>query len=116
VRQLALALPEVEEGTSYGTPAVKVAGKLLARLKEDKQTIAIRVEYSVREVLMGTNPETYFVTDHYRCFPCVLVRLAGADQSVLSDLLLEAWRRNAPRRLVARSGQTSAQSSGQDQN
>jgi len=101
VRQLALALPGVEDGTSYGTPALKVAGKLLVRLKEDHQTIAIRVELAAREVLMGTRPDTYYVTDHYRCYPWMLVRLASADAGDLRDLIHEAWRRNAPKRLVA---------------
>ena len=31
VRKIALAWPEVEDGTSYGTPALKVRKKLLAR-------------------------------------------------------------------------------------
>jgi hypothetical protein len=103
VRQLALALPGVEDGTSYGTPALKVAGKLLVRLREDHQTIAIRVELAAREVLMGTRPDTYYVTDHYRCYPWMLVRLSSADPGDLRDLIREAWRRNAPRRLVASS-------------
>ena len=103
VRQLALELPGVEDGTSYGTPALKVAGKLLVRLKEDHQTIAIRVELAAREVLMGTRPDTYYVTDHYRCYPWMLVRLASADPGDLRDLIHEAWRRNAPKRLVAAS-------------
>ena len=101
VRRLALALPGVEEGTSYGTPTVKVAGKLLARLKEDQETIVIRVEFAAREVLMGANPETYYVTDYYSCYPWMLVRLASADPAELHDLISEAWRRNAPKRLVA---------------
>jgi len=103
VRLLALALPGVEDGTSYGTPALKVAGKLLVRLREDRETIAIRVELAVREVLMGTRPETYYVTDHYRCYPWMLVRLSSADLGDLRDLIHEAWRRNAPKRLVTSS-------------
>ena len=35
VRKIALALDHVEESTSYGTPAFKVRGKLVARLRED---------------------------------------------------------------------------------
>jgi len=103
VRKLALALPGVEDGTSFGTPALKVAGKLLVRLKEDRETIAIRVELAAREVLMGIKPETYYVTDHYRCYPWMLVRLASADPGDLRDLIHQAWRRNAPKRLVTSS-------------
>jgi hypothetical protein len=108
VRQLALALSGVEDGTSYGTPALKVAGKLLVRLREDQETIAIRVELAAREVLIGNRPEAYYVTDHYRCYPWMLVRLAGADAGDLRDLIQDAWRRNAPKRLVASRERASA--------
>ena len=59
VRQLALALPGVEEGTSYRTTAFKVNGKLLARFHQDGESLAVKVEYAAREVLMGANPKTF---------------------------------------------------------
>jgi hypothetical protein len=101
VRQLALALPGVEEAGSYGTPAFKVNGKLLARFHQDGESLVVKVEYAVREVLMGANPKTFYVTDHYRCWPYMLVRIATVDRAVLSQLLEDAWRRNAPKRLIA---------------
>jgi hypothetical protein len=45
VRQMGLALPGVEEGTSYGTPALKVGKKLLARLKEDGETLVLKLGF-----------------------------------------------------------------------
>jgi hypothetical protein len=101
VRQLALALPGVEEAGSYGTPAFKVNGKLLARFHQDGESLVVKVEYAVREVLMGANPKTFYVTDHYRCWPYMLVRIATVDRAVLSQLLEDAWRRNASKRLIA---------------
>ena len=56
VRQLALALPGVEEKTSYRTIGFKVNGKLLARFHQDGESLVLKVEYAVREVLMGANP------------------------------------------------------------
>ena len=100
VRQLALALPGVEEGKSYGTPAFRVGGKFLVRLREDDE-IAIRVEYAAREVLMGADPETFYITEHYRCYPAMIVRLSRVDPEDLRKLLEEAWRRNASKRLLA---------------
>ena len=35
VRRIAVALDKVEEGTSYGTPAFKVGGKLFVRMHQD---------------------------------------------------------------------------------
>src|ERR1700752_1114807 len=103
-RQWLLALPGVEEGTSYGTPAFKVGGKFLARLREDGDSLVIKVEYAVREVLMAANPETFYITDHYSCYPMMLVRLSRVKPDELKGLLEEAWRNLAPKRLVAAPG------------
>ena len=100
VRQLALALPGVEEGKSWGTPAFHVGKKFLARLRED-DILVVRVEFAAREVLMGAAPETFFITDHYRDYPAMLVRLSKVDPDDLRRLLEEAWRRNASKRLLA---------------
>jgi hypothetical protein len=93
-------LPGVEEGTSYGTPALKVRGKLLARLREDGDLV-IRVEPEVRAILLDARPEAFFITDHYRDYPAVLVRLSKVRHYELRELLEAAWRRYAPKRLVA---------------
>ncbi len=99
VRELALALPEVEEGTSYGTPAFKVRGKLLVRLREDGETIVVKIDFDTREILMQADPETFFITDHYLGYPTILVRLARVDRDDLARLLEDSWRQNAPKRL-----------------
>ena len=101
VRRMALALPGVEEGTSYGTPAFRVSGKFLARMREDGETLVVKVDYVAREVLMGADPNTFYVTDHYRCYPMMLVRLASVDPDALRNLIEQAWRDSAPKRLVA---------------
>jgi len=101
IRQMALALPGVEEGTSYGTTSFKVGGKLLARFHQDRDSLVLKVEYAAREVLMGANPQVYYITDHYRCWPWMLVRIANVDPDELRGLLEEAWRAAAPKRLLA---------------
>ena len=62
VRQIALALPEVEEGTSYGTPAFKVKDKFLSRLKEDGETLVVKIDFDERDILMAANSETFYIT------------------------------------------------------
>ena len=101
VRQLALALPGVEETTSYRTHAFKVNGKLIARFHQDGESLVLKVEYAAREVLMGANPKTFYVTDHYRCWPWMLVRLSSVDPDELRELLEEAWRSRASKRAIA---------------
>lgn len=100
-RRLALALPGVEEGTSYGTPAFRVTGKLLARLREDGDSLVVKTDFDEREMLMRADPATFYITEHYRNYPAVLVRLSSVGRDELHDLLEQAWRRTAPRRLVA---------------
>jgi hypothetical protein len=101
VRRLALALPEVEEGLSYGTPAFRVKGKLLARLREDGETLVLKVEMGECDLLMQANPATFFTTDHYRNYPSVLIRLPKVRVSELRELLWDSWRFCAPKRLAA---------------
>lgn len=101
VRQLALALPGVTEGTSYRTTAFKVNGKLLARFHQDRESLVVKVEYAAREVLMGANPKTFYVTDHYRCWPWVMVRLSNVDRGLLRSLIEDAWRGLASKRVIA---------------
>jgi hypothetical protein len=92
VRSLALALPGVEESISYHTPAMKVRGKLLARLKEDGETIVVPMTLADRATRIEAAPDMFFVTEHYAPYPYVLVRLAKATLRDLRELLQDAWR------------------------
>jgi hypothetical protein len=92
VRKLALALQNVEEGTSYGTPAFKVEGKLIARLKEDGESLVVGTTFEEREEMMAADPKTYYITDHYLEYPWVLVRLSRVRPDALRDLLNRALR------------------------
>ena len=91
VRRLALALPRVVEGTSYRTPAFRVGKKFLARLKEDGVTFVLRISFEEREILMRAKPRTFFITDHYRDYPAVLVRLEKIREGEMRDLLRRSW-------------------------
>jgi hypothetical protein len=100
VRAIALGLPGVEEGSSYGTPGFRVRGKLLARLKEDGTSLVVRISFDERELLMEAEPETFYITDHYRAWPTMLVRLSQVDPGTLKRLLVQHWREIAPKTLV----------------
>lgn len=101
VREIARGLPGVEEGTSYGTPALKVRGKLLARLREDGRTLVLKCDFIQREMLVQAAPEVFFVTDHYRDYPLVLVDLPKISRKALPGLLEDAWRPLAGKKLLA---------------
>ncbi len=100
VRQIALSFPGVEEGTSYGTPAFKVRRKFMLRLKEDGENIAIKIDFAARDVLMDSDPETFFITDHYRDYPAMLVSLARVRREDLQMLVEGAWRMGANKKLI----------------
>ena len=96
VREIGLALPEVEEGTMYGSPALKVHGKLLTCLAIHKsaepQSLAVRIDFDQRAGLLADEPDTYYITDHYVNYRVVLVRLPRIRIDQLRDLLGSALR------------------------
>ena len=96
VRRVGLALSNVEEGTSYRTPALKVNGKLFVRLHQDLDKIVIKMPFDRREELMAADPETYFITDHYRDYPWILVSLSKVHPDALPELLKTAYRAASP--------------------
>jgi hypothetical protein len=100
VRELALALPEVEEGTSYGTPAFKVRGKLFVRFHQDGESIVVRIDERQRAMRMQADPQAFYITDHYVNYPWVLVRLSAVRNDELAMLIEDAWRLRAPSRLA----------------
>ena len=106
VRALALALPGVEESTTYGAPAFKVAGKLLCcqpanpALRDDGRVLVVRdVEPEERALLVEEEPDAFFFTDHYADYPLVLVRLPHIGPDRLRPYLERSWRAHAPKRL-----------------
>jgi hypothetical protein len=82
VRDAAAGLPGVEQGTSYGTPALKVRGKMFVRMKEDGETLVVE-------------------TDNYKGWPAVLMRLKRISTRKLQHRLEQAWRLKAPKTLIA---------------
>lgn len=101
VIKLASALPEVGVSTSYGTPALKVRNKLLARLRpEDDSLVLLDVPIEEREMLIEANPAVFHMTPHYRDYPSVLVRLSTVEPETLSAFLQRRWRNIAPKRTL----------------
>ena len=96
VRDIALALPGVEESTAYGAPALKVKRKLLACVPVNRSaepgSLMVRVDIDDRAELLAAEPSVYYVTDHYIGYSAVLVRLSRIDPGALRDLLGMAWK------------------------
>jgi len=102
VVEIGKRFPGVEEGLSYGTPALKIRGKGMCRLRTDPDALVVRVlDVGDREALVRGRPDVFFTTPHYDGYPYVLVRLESVEHSELEALVEDAWRIRAPRRLVA---------------
>jgi hypothetical protein len=95
VRKLAEGLDGVEVGTTYGTPALKVRGRVFACIANHRSaepdTLVAVVSFDERERLLEADPATYYIKDHYLNYPSVLVRLREIHRDALRDLLRMAW-------------------------
>ena len=101
VRTFALLWPEVEDGNSYGTRALKVRKKMLARLREDDDSLVMPgVPLEEREMLIESQPKVFYFTDHYRDYPMVLIRLSKAKRTIVEPLLRRHWRTLASNKAV----------------
>ena len=95
VKLLGLRLPDVEEGISWGSPALKTDGQMIACIPTHKSaepdSLAVRIDFAQRDELLAADPHTYYLRDHYVNYPCVLVRLARIHDDGLQDLLRMAY-------------------------
>ena len=101
ITAIALAFPGVEARPSYGTPGLYVATKFMARLREPDVMVLKPVEDDEQQFLMGTQPAVFFLTDHYRGYPAILIRLSKAQPDHVRELIEQSWRRLAPKKLLS---------------
>jgi len=101
VSQLGCKLPEVAEDIWFRTPALKVRGKSFCRLREDAETLVFILEsVDEQEFLIETQPEIYFITDHYRGYAAVVARLSALTPEECASRLRKSWLNKAPKTLV----------------
>jgi hypothetical protein len=107
VKELGCSLPNVEATTRYdGAPVLKAHGVFMAGLamhtSTEPDTLVVRVEFEEREGFLEDAPDAYYVTDYYRRYPVVLVRLSLLNRDVLRELLTGSWRMTVVKRLKGR--------------
>ncbi len=101
VRRLALELPEAEERETWGTPTFRVRSKIFAMFAEDGREVWIKCTHDEQRALVSMDPDTFFPPPYVGPSGWVGVRYANADRDEVAELLIEAWRMTAPKRLVA---------------
>jgi hypothetical protein len=101
LKKIALSFPETEEGTSYTHPAILASKKFFTRYrKEDNSAVLIVAGMEYRDMLLEMDPKTYFITEHYKNFPSVLVRLERVTKDEVRTMLDRRWRKIAPKKLI----------------
>jgi hypothetical protein len=96
VRRIGLELPGVKEAKAYGSPALKLRGKLLAGIPVNRSaepgSLGVRVDVHDRAHLLAEAPDVFYVTDHYVGYDAVLVRLSRVTPDMVRDLLRMAHK------------------------
>lgn len=98
LRKTLSPLPGFNEKPCYGTPGFYAGKKLFARMKEDGETLVVQTFN--REEWMEKDPETFFITDHYRDYDYMLISLRRVNPDDLAGLLITAWRNRATDKLI----------------
>ncbi len=91
VRKIALALSDVEEGTTFGLPAFKIRGKTFAwfpkKAEVESGSLGVRMSFLERDQRVATEPSIFYVTPHYRDYTSVLARVDSMSDTALDELL-----------------------------
>ena len=100
LKRIALSFPGAVESTSYGSPSFKIEKKFFTRLRSEDDSLVWIVDYiDERDSLMEMDPKTYFITDHYKNYPSVLVRISQIDKTMLRRMLERRWKAVASKKL-----------------
>ena len=100
LKKIALSFPGAVESTSYGSPSFKIEKKFFTRLRsEDDSLVWIVDSIDERDSLLEMDPKTYFITDHYKNYPSVLVRISQIDKIMLRRMLERRWKAVASKKL-----------------
>jgi hypothetical protein len=100
LRRIALALPEAEEVETWGEATFRVRGKIFCMLGPDGKGAGIKATLEQQAELVAWQPSVFSVAAYTGRFGWVAVDVAAADAGVVAELLEDAWRRTAPKRLV----------------
>ncbi|MFZ0632404.1 MAG: hypothetical protein WA399_05355 [Acidobacteriaceae bacterium] len=94
--QIGRTFPGVEESTSFGAPALKVRGQVMACVPTNKaaepNSLLIRIDRRDRPALLAEAPDLYYAPDHYLGYDGVLIRLAHCTPEIAHDLLAMAHK------------------------
>lgn len=106
VRRIALSLPQTIEKTSYNTPGFRVKDKLFLRIRTEAEggLVVFVADLEDKEALLASDPAVFFTTPHYDGHASVLVNLPAIDVDQLREMIVDAWRARAPKKVLQQYG------------
>ena len=88
-RKIMLAIPGTDERLWFNQPSVFIHDRFLAKTHHKEDAVTLQVgSMEMRDMMLEAEPKLFYITDHYRKFPFVLIRLSALTRSVLKDILL----------------------------
>ena len=91
----ALGLPDTELSTSYGKASVRVRARTFLFTGRESGSFGVNSPLPEKDLLMETDPDTFWETDHYRGWPGVLVRYGSPDRERIEAVITRSWWDNA---------------------
>jgi hypothetical protein len=100
-RQLCLSLPEAEERETWGEPTFRVRDRIFAMGSLEDDYVSLKASLDDQSGLVEMDPKTFAPSAYTGRYGWVRVRLAGVGVGLAERLVTNAWKRTAPRRLIA---------------
>jgi hypothetical protein len=100
-RRAALAFPEATEQETWGHPTFRVRGKMFATMSAEDDAATVKASREAQAALVGSEPETFSVPAYVGQHGWIGIRLDRVDREEAAELLDDAWRATAPKRVVA---------------
>jgi len=101
VRRFALTLPEAEERETWETATFRVRSKIFMMFSEQERHAWVKSTHDEQRALVATDPETFFVPPYVGPSGWVGIVIRSVDRDEMCELVTEAWRLTAPKRLLA---------------
>jgi hypothetical protein len=88
-RKIMLSIPGTDERLWFNQPSVFIRDRFLAKTHHKEDAVTLQVgSMEMRDMMLEAEPGLFYITDHYRKFPFVLIRLSALTKAVLKDMLM----------------------------
>lgn len=100
LRRIALSLPDAQERETWGDATFRVRDKIFVIMRMDGKRASIKATREEQQALIEENPSAYYLPEYVAQHGWIGVRLPRARTNEVAELVTDAWRMTAPKRLV----------------